>query len=104
MPLEKTTLKEILYTVFGKQFPISGGYGNTINNPIVVHLDDPNNYAHITYSIIKHIAQLRNVSWKIIDQELIEHHGKHIDKIQIETEEKTEDQVITQTENYYFCK
>ena len=95
-------LKDTLYYAFGEMFPISGGLGNSIDTPIILDKDGPSNYVGTEYTLLKYIGELRGVTWKKISQALMEHNGRYIDQIQIETVELTDLQVITQIENYYF--
>jgi hypothetical protein len=38
----------------------------------------------------------------MIEQQLLTHNGRKIDKIKIETKQMTETEIIKQIENYYF--
>ena len=96
------TLKETLNNAFGKEFPISGGLGNSINTPIILDKDGPSDYVGTEYTLLQYIGALREVTWKRIEQSLMEHNGRYIDQIKIETVKTTDEQVITQIENYYF--
>jgi hypothetical protein len=96
------TLKELLFLDYGVSLPISGGSGNSIDNPIVMHREGVNDYVSTEYFILKCLGIGRGIEWKTIRQELLEHEGKSIDKIKIETKQLTETEVITTIENYYF--
>ena len=41
------TLRELLKQDFGKDLPISGGMGNSIDNPIIIHREGINDYVGI---------------------------------------------------------
>ncbi len=96
------TLKEILKLDFGVELPISGGYGNSIETPIIIHRTDINDYVRTEYFILNCLGKGRKIKWKILKQELLSHNDKNIDKIKIETIQTTEFEIITQIENYYF--
>lgn len=96
------TLKELLQLDFGVDLPISGGYGNSIENPIIIHKAEINDYVGTEHFILNCLGKGRQIEWKFLKQELLNHNNKNIDKIKIETKEKTELEIITQIENYYF--
>ena len=96
------SLKEPLKSVFGKEFPISGGLGNSIDTPIILDKDGSSDYVSTEYTLLQYIGALRGVTWKRIGQALMEHNGRYIDQIKTETVKTNEEQVITQIENYYF--
>lgn len=96
------TLKELLAKDFNVNLPISGGFGNSIDNAIIIHRDIINDYVGTEYTILKFLGIGRGITWKILRQELLSHNGRKIDKIKIETKQVTENEIITQIENYYF--
>lgn len=96
------TLKEILKSYFGVELPISGGTGNSIDNAIIIHREGMNDYVGTEYAILKYIGKVRNIEWKTLGQELLNHNNRKFDKIKIETKETTVSETKTQVENYYF--
>ena len=95
-------LKELLANDFDADFPISGGIGNSIDDPIIIHRTAINNYTSVEYGILRCLGIGRCIEWKMVQQALLFHEGRKIDQIKIETIETTEDEIITQIENYYF--
>jgi len=95
-------LKLLLKADFGIDFPISGGMGNSRDNPIVIHRQVPNEYTSVEYGILRCLGIGRRLEWKVIQQSMFDHNGKTLDQLKIETKETTEDEIITQIENYYF--
>jgi len=96
------TLKKLLDGDFGVDLPISGGTGNSIDNPIIIHRSTINDYTGTEYFILKCLGIGRKITWKVLNQALQVYNGKKIDKIKIETIQSTENGNITQIENYYF--
>lgn len=96
------TIKELIKMDFGVDLPISGGFGNSIDSPIIIYRTDLNDYVGTEHFILKCLGKGRRIEWKIIEQTLLNHNGKKIDKIKIETKQTTEIEIITQIENYYF--
>jgi len=99
---EDFSIRELIRNDFGVDLPISGGSGNSIDNPVVIDKHDPPDYTSVEYAFLKYIGIGRGIKWKLIKQELLEHEGKSYDKLKIKTVQQTEDEVITQIENYYF--
>lgn len=95
-------LRQVLKADFDIDYPISGGMGNSIDNPIIIHRQIPNDYTSVEYGILRCLGVGRRIEWKIVLQTLLEHNGRMVDRIKIETTQTTEDEVITQIENYYF--
>ena len=95
-------LKELLDKDFRVELPISGGYGNSIENAIIIHRKGINDYVGTEHFILKCLGIGRRIEWKILKQELLNHNNRQIDKIKIETKETTQEEIITQIENYYF--
>lgn len=96
------TLKDLLEKDFRVDLPISGGFGNSIDNAIIIHRNAINDYVGTEHFILKGLGIGRRIEWKILGQELLTHDSKKIDKIKIETKQLTEGEIITQIENYYF--
>jgi len=95
-------LRQLLKADFDIDFPISGGTGNSRDNPIVIHRQVPNDYTSVEYGILRCLGIGRRMEWKVIQQSIIEHNGRTLDQLKIETKETTESEVVTQIENYYF--
>ena len=95
-------LRQLIKSDFDIDFPISGGTGNSHDNPIVIHKQVPNDYVSVEYGILRCLGIGRRIEWKVIQQSLIEHDGRKFDQLKIETKETTESEVVTQIENYYF--
>ena len=97
------SIRELIYRDFGVDLPIKGGDSNSIDNPIIIERQSMiNDYIAVEYAFLKYIGIGRGIEWKVLGQELLSHNGRKIDKIKIETIETTENEIITQTENYYF--
>ena len=96
------TLKDLLKSDFGVELPISGGFGNSIVNAIIIHRSGINDYVGTEHFILKCLGEGRGIEWKVLGQELLRHNDQQIDKIKIETKQTKELEIITQIENYYF--
>ncbi len=95
-------LRELLKADFGIDFPISGGTGNSLDTAIVIHYEVPNYPVGVERGVLRCLGLGRGIEWKLVEQLLLEHNGRRIDKMTIETKETTPTQIITQTESYYF--
>ena len=96
------TLKDLLKSDFGVELPISGGFGNSIDNAVIIHRSGINDYVGTEHFILKCLGKGRGIEWQILGQELLKHNDQQIDKIKIETKQTKELEIITQIENYYF--
>lgn len=96
------SLRALLGADFGTDFPISGGSGGSPDAAIVIHYQVPNDYVGVEYGVLRCLGIGRRIEWKLIQQSLIEHNGRTLDQMKIETKETTETEIITQIENYYF--
>lgn len=95
-------LRKILRDDFDIDFPISGGTGSSIDNPIVIHRQEPNDYTFVEYGVLRCLGVGRGIEWKLVRQGVMHHNGRTLDQLKIETKEVTETEIITQVENYYF--
>ncbi len=95
-------LKELLKKDFGVELPISGGFGNSILNSIIIHKIDRNDKVEIEHFVLQCLGQGRGVEWEILGVETVRFEDRTIDKVKIKTRELTENEIITQTENFYF--
>ena len=95
-------IRKLLKKDFDIDLPIKGGAGNLIDNPVIIERTRLNDYVAVEHMVLKYLGLGRNIDWKIISQELIQNNDREIDKIKIETISTTEEEIITQIENYYF--
>ena len=96
------TLKELLKKDFDADLEISGGFGNSIDNCIVIHKTHAKDYVGVEYYILECLGIGRGIEWKRIEQSLLNDKNRMIDKLKIETKQLTDTEIITQIENYYF--
>jgi hypothetical protein len=95
-------LKKMCFERYGLDFPISGGSGYTLSDPIIIHNSGVSDYIQIEYSIINCIARNRELDWEKIGQELLNHKESKIDRIKICTKSTSKQDEIHRIENYYF--
>jgi len=101
--LEKDiSLRALLLQDFDEDFPITGGNGGSIDDPIVFLPEARRSYAKNEYDIIRAICIGRGVTFKTKLQTLIHHNGRSVDQIKIETVQTTPTEIITSVTNYYF--
>lgn len=99
---EQINLREMLLVDFEIDFPISGGTGNSRDNPILIHYQVPNDYVGVEYGVLQCLGVGRGIEWKFLQNLIFEHNGRRIEQMKIETKWRTETELITQIENYYF--
>ena len=90
-----SSLKEVFQKVFHVDLPISGGNGQSIDDPIVIEAEK--DCVALENQIIGFIKQLGGKTFKIEKQELISKEDCRIDKISIVLVDDPENY-----HNYYF--
>lgn len=95
-------LKDLLNKDFEVELPISGGFGNSIENSIIIHKADKNDQVEIEHLVLKCLGNGRGVEWEILEIETCSYDERKIDKIKIKTMQLTDYEIITQIENFYF--
>ena len=75
------SLREIFIKVFDLDLPISGGQGQSVEDPIVIDLEKDG--VALEYKIIQLIHELGGKKYKIERQELINQGNRQIDKISV---------------------
>lgn len=80
-------LRELFKKVFDVDLPISGGFGQSIDDPIVVHADNSTVGVKMEYQIIGFLQELAGNAWHRGEQTLIRMGGKSFDKVSISLED-----------------
>ena len=96
------SVRERLLKDFGVNLPISGGWGNSLENAVVVEYGIPNDYVSVEYAYLKYLGIGRGIQWRVVSQELVFREARKYDKIKIETLREDGDKTIRHVENYYF--
>lgn len=65
-------------------FPISGGIGKSIDDPITIKLTPGNDYVGIEYKLLRCLGILHGYSWEVIEQRLNFRDDKKIDQLKVE--------------------
>ena len=97
-------IKKELLERFGLDLPISGGIGDSVDNPIVVLETEEFDYIETEYTYLENWCILQEKDYKFIKQALIEKGDKRIDRMTIETDEEKgtlEDFYFDITEGFY---
>ena len=78
------SLRETIKTGCGVDLPISGGFGQDINDLIVIETDK-RLFIAAEHAVIKHIFQLLKAEYKIVEQQLVGHGDKKVDVFILES-------------------
>ena len=81
-------------------FPISGGSGKSIDDPITIKLTPGNDYVGIEYKLLRCLGIILGYEWNCIEQKLSFPNGKKIDQLKIEIIQRNSDQNIVV--DYFF--
>lgn len=81
---------------------ISGGFGQTRDDPVVLLDSDPIDASMTQMQVLKGLGMGKGILWRILERNPIVVGSANIEQIVIETKELKESEIITQQENYYF--
>jgi hypothetical protein len=102
MTLPATQIKEMLHRDFGYKLDIAGGSGQSKSDPMIIKASPSKQASHTELMVLRGLGRGREVFWRLLETNLIDVDGNFLVQRKIETKEFTQDQIITQTENYYF--
>lgn len=83
-------LKDILQDTFEAEFPISGGFGNSPEDAIVIECEKRGDGIEMEYKIVNYLMLLLDKPGNLERQELVHEGDKHYDKIIMSPEEDPE--------------
>lgn len=95
-------IRETLLRDWGDDLPISGGWGQSREDPIIVLSSDPTIVAKTQMQVLRGIGRGRGVYWRRLSRELLTDDKPGIERLRIESVELTPSEKITQTSAYYF--
>lgn len=95
-------LKELLLRDFGKDLKISGGTGNSVDDPIIIEVESPHDASWIEMEVASCIYVRLGWHWRAVERTKLEEGGKHIEKLSCEVKYIEGDQLVTETRNFYF--
>ncbi len=84
------TLKDILRDTFETEFPISGGYGNSPEDAIVIECEKTGDGIEMEYRIVNYLMLLLDKTGNLERQELVHEEDRHYDKIIMALEDDEE--------------
>ncbi|MFZ0569074.1 MAG: hypothetical protein WCD20_00305 [Rhodomicrobium sp.] len=99
---EPIILHDLLLRDWGTGLPISGGSGQSRENPIIVTATDADTVALSQLLTLRGLGRGRGIFWRSISRALLGEQWPGVEQFKIKAVELTDTQVITQTENYYF--
>ena len=95
------SIRDMLKRDLNVDLPISGGTGKSAD-PVVVESAAGKEYQRVETDFIKCDCLGRRVKWEFLKRESLESEGRKIEKVKIKTQAMTQEEVISQIENYYF--
>jgi hypothetical protein len=84
------SLKEILNDTFEIDLPIAGGYGNSVEDAIIIECETSKDGIAMEYKIVNYLMLLLDKSGNLERQELVHEEDKQYDKIIMSMEEDPE--------------
>jgi hypothetical protein len=95
-------LRQMLLRDFKKKLPISGGFGQSVDEPIVITTPDPEDAALTQLEVARCIYGFNGRYWRLIERTAVPTDLRRIEKMSCEIKFIEDDQVITETRNFYF--
>jgi hypothetical protein len=95
-------LRNLLHSDFGIDFPITGGTGNSIRNPIVILPHDPPDAVGVEHEILRCVSIGRGVQIRVLDQSLLQHEGRKLDCLRVQVTPPDGTKEDSWVERYYF--
>lgn len=95
-------LKELLRRDFGKDLKISGGAGNSVDDPVIIDVQSPHDASWTEMEVASCIYGRLGWHWRAVGRTKLEEGGKRIEKLSCEVKYLEGDQLVTETRNFYF--
>lgn len=97
-------LRELINQKFDTDYPISGGTGNSVENPIIIGPDERSDldYQVVQRGVLYCIGIAKDISWELMGSQRIEHNGRSLDQLLVEVRKQKDGLVTTSKVNYYF--
>jgi len=98
------TLRDLLLRDFGKELPISEGWGKK-DDPIVITVQDSQEVSRTELEVIRYIAKVHGWIWRKVGHDVFADEDGRIEKIYIDVkyiENEFAEEVITEKRSFYF--
>ena len=95
-------LKELLLRDFGKDLRISGGTGNSVDDPIIIEVKSPHDASWTEMEVASCIYGRLGWHWRAVGRSKQVESGKRIEKLSCEVKYIDDGQLVTETRNFYF--
>ena len=96
-------LRNLLKDEFDIDLPISGGMGQSINDPIVIGTPDKLVASRVEMDVLRCINKQLGRHWRLTSKLRINDDlNCHIEKVSFEAKYQEGDKIITDTRNFYF--
>jgi hypothetical protein len=76
-------LQKIFFTIFGSYFRISGGFGRSYEDAIIIQHDPNQDYVEAEYRMLELMATMQNYQHQVISQTLVTNRGRVYDTIKV---------------------
>lgn len=78
------SMRTYIHSNGGPILDIGDGYGDSVDDPIKLEKDQYGWYVEQEYEVVSSCANIGNHEWVLIEQMLLNHHGKEIDQLKIQ--------------------
>ena len=102
--LSASMIKDALKRDFGYEVDIAGGAGRSRTEPMIINASSPDQAAETELLVLRGLGRGRNIFWRSLGINIVKEQDRNLVQRIIETKEFTDDEIITQTEGYYFSR
>lgn len=95
-------LRDMLKRDFDLELNISGGYGLSRDDPVIVLDSNPFDASMTEMHILRALGKEHSILWRTLARTPVENDRLSLEQIEIETIEVVESEIIMQKKNYYF--
>ncbi|SDG82252.1 hypothetical protein SAMN04488062_102268 [Flavobacterium omnivorum] len=96
------SFRKTIKNKFGVDLPIKGGFGTSIEHPIIIDETQKYNYVSLEKKCINYACRILQMDWVMVQQELIEHKRKSIDILKIRLSNNGDFENNYKTVSFYF--
>ena len=94
--------KKMLMDDFGKDLPIGDGFGQSVEDPILITTADPEVAALTRFEVVWCIFVVKEWYWRPLGQVFVDPENNRIEKFSVEVKYIEGDQIVTETRKFYF--
>jgi hypothetical protein len=97
-----TMLREMLKRDFGKEFQISGGFGNSVDDPILLDSRSGSEASWTEMEVARCIYGGLSCHWRLLSRTRVQDSNRPIERFTCEVKYAEGDEIVTEKRSFYF--